>query len=220
MKFKKGESIKIKQGICDPDYPNIDISGWQGRIVEFDGEDEDGELYIIAWDSISLKSMDSSVILEAIEEEIDYSLITLYANDFDKAAPRDKEKDVELALAELEEEFFWSDLGEQGERIRAVLKTSKSNSEKDRLKAWEIYLKSKLKFPMPLIYVGESEGIFKEGAALNLQSIDSISDVMGIVGTAKMEKGSVTVPLCDLDSETETDANLALYDYCIWFANH
>lgn len=220
MKFKKGESIKIKQGVCDPDYPNIDISGWQGRIVEFDGEDEDGELYIIAWDSISLKSMDSTVILDAIEEEIDYSLITLYANDFDIAAPRDKEKDVELALAELEEEFFWSDLGEQGERIRAVLKAAKSNSEKDRLKAWEFYLKSKLKFPMPLIYVGESEGIFKEGAALNLQSIDSISDVMGIVGTAKLEKGTATVPLCDLDSETENEANTALYDYCIWFANH
>jgi hypothetical protein len=220
MKFKKGESIKIKQGVCDPDYPNIDISGWQGRILEFDGEDEDGELYIIAWDSISLKSMDAAVILDAIEEEIDYSLITLYANDFEKAVPRDKEKDVELALAEIEEEFFWSDLGEQGERIRAVLKTAKSNSEKDRLKAWEIYLKSKLKFPMPLIYVGESEGVFKEGAALNLQSIDSISDVMGIVGTAKLEKGTASVPLCDLDSEIENEANLALYDYCIWFANH
>ena len=66
MKFKKGESIRVKQGISDPDYPSIDINGWQGRIVEFDGEDEDGELYIIAWDSISLRNMDSEVILDAI----------------------------------------------------------------------------------------------------------------------------------------------------------
>jgi hypothetical protein len=219
-KFKKGESISVKKGVSDPDYPTIDISGWQGRIVEFDGEDEDGELYIVAWDSISLKSMDANVILDAIEEGIDYSLITLYAKDFEKASPRDKEKDVESALAELEEEFFWSDLGEQGERIRAVLKTAKSNSEKDRLKAWEIYLKSKLKFPMEVIFVGESEGVFKEGTALSLLRIDSVSDVMGVMGTAKLEKGNASVPLCELDTENENEANLALYDYCIWYANH
>ena len=221
MKFKKGESIRVKQGISDPDYPTIDISGWQGRIVEFDGEDEDGELYIIAWDSISLRNMDSEVILDAIEEGIDYSLITLYANDLEKASPRDKEKDVETALAEIEEEFFWSDLGEQGERIRAVLKTAKSKTEKDSLKAWDTYLKSKLKFPMKVIFVGESEGVFNEGAALSLLSIDSISDMMGIMGTAKLEKGTTaSVPLCELDTEEENEANLALYDYCIWFANH
>jgi len=220
MKFKKGESIRVKQGISDPDYPSIDISGWQGRIVEFDGEDEDGELYIVAWDSISLKNMHSDVILDAIEEGIDYSLITLYANDLEKASPRDKEKDVETALAEIEEEFFWSDLGEQGERIRAVLKTSKSKSEKDSLKAWDTYLKSKLKFPMKVIFVGESEGVFNEGATLSLLSIDSISDIMGIMGTAKLEKGTASVPLCELDTEGENEANLALYDYCIWFANH
>jgi hypothetical protein len=47
MKFKKGESIRVKQEISDPDYPSIDISGWQGRIVEFDGEDEDQLKYVI-----------------------------------------------------------------------------------------------------------------------------------------------------------------------------
>jgi hypothetical protein len=164
--------------------------------------------------------MDSEVILDAIEEGIDYSLITLYANDLEKASPRDKQKDVETALAEIEEEFFWSDLGEQGERIRAVLKTAKSKTEKDSLKAWDTYLKSKLKFPMKVIFVGESEGVFNEGAALSLLSIDSISDMMGIMGTAKLEKGTASVPLCELDTEEENEANLALYDYCIWFANH
>jgi hypothetical protein len=44
--------------------------------------------------------------------------------------------------------------------------------------------------------------------------------MMGIMGTAKLEKGTASVPLCELDTEEENEANLALYDYCIWFANH
>ena len=73
---------------------------------------------------------------------------------------------------------------------------------------------------MKVIFVGESEGVFNEGTALSLLSIDSISDMMGIMGTAKLEKGTASVPLCELDTEEENEANLALYDYCIWFANH
>lgn len=220
MIFKNGESVRVKDGVMDPDYPLISIGGWQGRVLEFDGEDEDGELYIVAWDSISLKLLNADVVLEAIDEGIDYGLITLYAKDLEKSTARDSEKDVEIALAELEEEFFWSDLGEQGERIRVILNTAKTKSEKDILKAWETYLKSKLKFPMEVIFVGETHGPFKEGGRLSLMSIDSISDIMGIMGTAKLDKGNTSVPLCELDTESETEANLALYDYCIWFANH
>jgi hypothetical protein len=218
--FKQGDCVRIKQGVNDPDYPEIDLSGWQGRIVSYEGKEADGELYTLAWDSISLKALDEDVILDAIEEEIDYTLISLYAHDLEKAEARDTEKDVELAIAELDEEFFWSDLGEQGARIREVLNTAKSKSEADMLKAWEKHLKSKLKFPVQVIYVGESTGPFKEGAKFQLLGIDSISEIMGLMGTAKLDKGNSVVPLCDLDVEIEGDDTESMYDYCIWYANH
>lgn len=219
--FKKGDSIRIKDGVCDPDYPEIEIGGWQGRIFELEGADETGqELYTIAWDSISLKSLDAEIILESIEAGIDYAYIALYGNDIEKAAARDTEKDVEAAIAALEEEFFWSDLGEQGERIRQVLATAKSKSETDMLKAWEAHLKKSLKFPIAVVFVGEANGPFKEGAKFSIQGIDSITEIMGIMVTAKMEKGTQLVPLCDLDVETESAATESMYDYCIWYANH
>ena len=52
MRLKVGDSVKVKEGISCPDHDSICISGWQGRIIEIEGD-----MVGIGWDSITLKQM-------------------------------------------------------------------------------------------------------------------------------------------------------------------
>lgn len=220
-KFKVGDSIKVVEGTVDPDYDHIEIGGWCGRIFaieELDGED--GTLYTIEWDSISLKSLDPEIILECIEEGIDYKYISLLESDIEKTSARDKPEDVKAAIAFLEEEYFWTDLGEQGERIRKVISTSKSKNEMDLLKAWENHIVKNIKFPLSVIYLGENQKNISEGAKLTVNKIQSIDEEFGLMVSVDYKSTSMTLPLSDLDVESETDDSLCIQDYLIWYANH
>ena len=42
MKYKIGQSVRVKRGILCPDDPDYDLSGWQGRIIDIDEEEEEG----------------------------------------------------------------------------------------------------------------------------------------------------------------------------------
>jgi hypothetical protein len=220
-KFKVGDSIKVIEGTVDPDYDHINIGGWYGRIFaieELDGED--GTLYTIEWDSISLKSLDSEIILECIEEGIDYKYISLLESDIEKTVARDKPEDVKEAIAFLDEEFFWTDLGEQGERIRRVISTTKSKSEIDLLKAWESHINENIKLPLSVIYLGEPQKNISEGTKLTLNKITSIDEEFGIMVSVDYKSSPMILPLSDVDVETETNDNSCIQDYLIWYANH
>ena len=56
MKYKVGDSVKVKQNVVVDDFENIDFTGWQGRIMECFEEME----LEVAWDSITLKQLPES----------------------------------------------------------------------------------------------------------------------------------------------------------------
>ena len=220
-KFKKGDCVKIKDGVTDPDYPEIDISGWQGRVEEFENDaEEGGELYTIAWDSISLRNLDAQIILDSIEEGVDYTMMAMLGEDLEPAEPRDSEEDVVFAIAELDETYYWSELGEQGDRIREVLSKIKSNDINEVLSFWKSHLENNLTLPIRVIYVGESVDGLSEGAKMTVTAFDSVEEENGIIASVQTSKGNKLVPLCDFDVETESESNQALNDYCVWFANY
>ena len=52
IQMKKGDNVKVKQGILDPDLNQFDMSGWQGRIKDITSDNE-SNLIEIAWDRLS-----------------------------------------------------------------------------------------------------------------------------------------------------------------------
>lgn len=53
MRFKIGDSVRVRKGVLCPDNDAVCLAGWQGRIFEI----EDRDLIGIRWDSITLKNM-------------------------------------------------------------------------------------------------------------------------------------------------------------------
>jgi hypothetical protein len=67
-----GDSVRVLPGVKDQ-YTDIDLGGWQGRIVDIE---QAGETYVeIAWGSITLRQMPADYIRAAPEGNFEYALM-------------------------------------------------------------------------------------------------------------------------------------------------
>ena len=114
--FKIGNSVVVKSGVKDPDL-DINIEGWQGRIVEVEKKDN---IVGIAWDSITLKSMPDWVIVKCEIEGLDWRRMHLPADAVELATPAD----TETGPDEVDPDDVW-----------------------DAHKRWENHLRKVLQFP-------------------------------------------------------------------------
>src|SRR5215210_1931161 len=121
--MKKGDSVKVKQGIVDPDLNQFDMSGWQGRITDIASNNE-SNLIEIAWDSITLKQLPKEFIENSIKDGYDYSIMSLEKEDIELTKPRDKESDVEKQKKKIENHYRNISFDEQEKRIADILSTN------------------------------------------------------------------------------------------------
>jgi hypothetical protein len=109
INFKVGDSGVVKPDTQDPDF-DINIGGWQGRIIEVD---EESNLVGIQWDSITLKQIPEEMIDQCEEDEMDWSEMYLYPTEVELTQPRDTEDDVDAALDEIDEAHGWGYSGDE-----------------------------------------------------------------------------------------------------------
>ena len=75
MKCKIGQTVKVKNGVLCPDDSEFNLSGWMGRIIELDENDE--PTVGIEFDSITLKNMPEKYVKKSEQEGLDWSRIYL-----------------------------------------------------------------------------------------------------------------------------------------------
>jgi hypothetical protein len=86
--FKVGDSVRVKEGVNDPNNPDWNIAGWQGRIIEI--IEVNPPMILIEWDSITLKNMQASIVEECVTEGLDWAQYQFFPTDVearDKASP-------------------------------------------------------------------------------------------------------------------------------------
>lgn len=223
--YKIGDSVKVKEGICDPDFPNLMLSGWQGRVLSYgEKDDETGEILVeIAWDSITLKNMPPEYIKECIATGLDWSCCNLYAIEVDFAATRDTEDDVEETIDVITDQYEWSDFGPEGDIIAEVIGGVDTDDDEDYFEAWQDYLRKQVTLPFDAMVSPDFEGDFLTvGETVKVRSFANIDDIMGVMVKIEVnDKKSYTFPLCDLDVLNELSDNFSpVHAYAVWFANH
>jgi len=77
MTYRKGDPVCVKSGTPCPDFPEFDIGGWQGRVVDLTWADDPIEPVIgLALDSITLRSLPEQYFefpladLAAVDEDL------------------------------------------------------------------------------------------------------------------------------------------------------
>ncbi|MBC7474444.1 MAG: hypothetical protein H7263_09150 [Candidatus Sericytochromatia bacterium] len=217
--LKLGQSVRVKEGIICPDDENMFLSGYEGRIVDFD-ETENKELLVcIEWDSITLRILPENYILDSLQDGLDYELMNLSLDEVELTVARDSEVDVNKAQDEIHEKYMWSELGEEGKIIKSVI--NDLDSEIDVFEAWKRYIEKNITFPFEVEIVELSEkGKLRIDDVLSLDGIDFVDENYGIVVNAKKNRNKYSVPLCDLEVTDKKSSNyIHLRAYVVWFAN-
>jgi len=217
-KIKIGDSVKVKKGIKDPDLNKYDMTDWQGRVQSFDKDDETSELlFLIQWDSITLKQLPDEFVTNSVVEGYDFSLMTLGESDVLKTVERDKVFDVQLMKGIIEDAHFWDDYGEQGTRIKSVI--SHCENRFAMIDTWFEHLENNVELPCKVIYNGDPTKELRYGAEIIWDGILDSDDHYGVIGCGKLNRKIVNFPLCDVEPVNITQKNQSLHDYAVWFAN-
>lgn len=215
--FEVGDSVKVKEGVNDPDS-NVDISGWQGRITVID-EDESGRAWIlVAWDSHTLKKMPRSYLEQSELEGLDWQRFLLPVEDIEDAQSRDTQRDVDEVADEIASRIDWYSLGEEGRRIQEVL--TGVEDEWEAFKAWGRYLEQNLRFPFEAeVSEYQERGRLRQGDRVRVLGISVLDDLYGVIVSGKRGSESIDFPLCDLDVVGDGVNEQVVSDYATWFTN-
>jgi hypothetical protein len=222
MKYRVGDSVRVKPGVTDPDNPDFDIGGWQGRVTDLAHADDPEEPTIgLAWDSITLRAMRASSIERCARENLNWAEMYLGPDELEPARPRDSERDVARVRDEIEARVGWLDLGPEGERIQAVVNSAKSASDRDVLRAWRAELERTLRFPFEAaVDEFQEHGPFQAGDRVTVLKIQRIDDLGGILVVCRKGQRLYEFPLGDLAARDPKSPNAEpLQDYRVWFAN-
>lgn len=233
--MKIGESVKVKKGIKSPDYKNLSIAGWVGRIDRIHDN-----ILTIELDSITLSGLPESYIMDSIVNNVECTFLNLGKDEVEPISARDSERDTALKQMAIHAKYS-SD--EEEKRIRAILKTDDLSINETTLDTYYDYLETNLKAPCtltgmedfeweePYVFGGWNQKEYKELKKtrpsytdrfefLNLEGCD---DLRGIYIKAKRmsDKKRFSIPLWDLEVVDEDDPNFQLVsDYSSWMSNY
>jgi hypothetical protein len=215
MNFRVGDSVKIKQGVKDPDF-DADLSGWQGTIVER----IDAKHVCIEWDSDTLGKIPHGQIRTCERKGWSWRVIHLELSDVEKASRRDTQEQVNKAIEKLEEQFYWAHLGERGDRISTVLADILFSDEVGALNAWKNHLKSVMTFPLKAVVTEvQLTGPLQSGDLVTIHSFMEGSS-RGLYVAVETGGDQFYFPLSDLEIHNRESAYFSpVEDYVFWFSN-
>jgi len=221
--IKVHDSVVVKPGVSDADFDTA-IGGWQGRVAEID---VDNDLFLIEWDSVTLRNMLDSMIEQCEVQGFAWTKYYIAPQDVTLTSPRDTERDVIKIIDKLEKKHFWDSMGIMGRGIRKVLTGVDPGDDVAMFDTWERHIKGNLTFPFEAeVDEFQERGPLRGGDRVTVVGITSLDYSYGIIVHLKRGRRWYDFPLCDLavlDEDSPTDAVYPHYqvvqDYRMWFAN-
>lgn len=216
MVFKKGDIVKVRQGVRDPDFGD-DIGGWQGKI-----SDVDGDLVCIDWDNTTLSNCPDEYIQRCEEDGLDWEKMYLSVKEIEPAIPRITNANLTDIKETIVLKHKWDHLGESiSRRIHEVLKNVKITDEDEVMDAWEQYLRDKLSFPFDgKISQYQNRGPLQQGDKIRIHGIVCSDELYGVLVKSRFDRKVFHFPLCIIEvGDKNTNNYLIVDDYSVWFAN-
>lgn len=220
-RFKIGDTVRVKLGVIDPDFPDIPLGGWSGTISEF--QDDDPRLYLIKLNDWTLNNIDPIYQKRCERDGLDASQIWLLEQDLevDDGTSVDIEPPTNIITKPLS-------MDDQDDRIRAVFGLTYDDVlpsvDNTSLRVYHDYLAANLSFPFKAHYSQET-GIFRSNTrrvtVLALSDVDDteIDDMYGLCCSARIGWRTANLPLGEIEVQHEEPNQPLVEDYCYWFWN-
>lgn len=231
-----GNSVKVKKGVKSPDYEELLVEGWVGRIVGIDGN-----ILNIELDSITLSKLKEDYIIDSLINDYEYKLICLERDEVEIVSPRDSQNDVLMKQMKINAQYS---VEEEEKRINEILNSEDVSVTEENLNRYLIFLKRNLKTPCvltgmedfdweePYILGGWSKKEYEKLKKTNpsytdkfefINLVEEYDDWKGIYASLKRISDDIifTIPLWDLKVVDKNDSNFQIVsDYSSWMTNY
>ena len=231
-----GSSVQVKEGVVSPDYDDLEIGGWQGRVTKINDN-----IVTLELDSITLTKLSKDYIIDSIMEDVEFSLIMLKKDELTVVEPRDKPSDSVRVRTNIERRFS---VGDEENRISEILKATDESVNKENLTKFFKHLKKNLpkgslvtgvedfSWEEPYVFGKWDENEYEELKITNpsytdhfklIKLIDKFEGRQGIMVEVERisDKKKFELPLWDLELvDEEAPEFLLITDYSSWMTNY
>ncbi len=218
-RFKKGETVKVMSNTRPDFYPQTNLKGFTGRLLESYMEDNE-ERYVIEFSPDSLAKISAEYVEEARDAAIIFDEYTFGRNDLKKVKfvfDEDKATEMRYKL-DLQSKFS----EEEPEIQKIIIDALLQDIDEEESENWFNYFENKLILPLD----GKARGLLqdmKKGTKVKMIQPIAAHPIVGIIMLCLVGKNQEQIPhpLMDLTTSKKADKKLEviLDAYSIWMRN-
>ncbi len=245
--MKKGDFVKVKKGIKDPEHQQFDMSGWKGLISEkFDSEKGEPIIIQIQWDIETLKKIPPNYIKKCIEDGCEFEAMNLEDKEVIvlESKNKDNQKEREQLIIDLDDKFGDADFDDDDLRLSEILENNDISVNAHNLTKFRTFLIEHLKGRVLLTgiedFPWEERFVFGYGSEREYAQLrktnPSYKDTFKLVKILSVDDGdrdlvakvqrqsdrrTFQIPLSRLECVDQESDNYALLDeFSVWVVNY
>lgn len=214
-RFEVGAHLQVRRGVMDPNYPDIPLGGYAGRVVEIDNEG-DGPVYLIDWDEETLDQMPEVFLTRCERDDLDYESIWLAEEDLEPAP--DSRAPIEQPTALRPRALRRND---PDDRIRMLFGLTSDDPlpprSQEALARFHAHLVRRLKLPCPGVVITGDGTDVNRVELLRLLDPEHCNLQEGLIVEVGASHGLDTVPLVMTVIPDTSPHVQDFHDYHHWF---
>lgn len=222
-----GDRVRVKDEVMDPDYEDLCIGGWTGKIVEIDKK-SDPSLVEIEWDEKTLTELIGEEFLEKADRHgLDGARIRLGLTDVERIdlatstrPPKPADPSAKLV------EGHGVPLGEDDKRVARIFGLPEQDGPPDvtddTLEIYYKYLKEHLRLPFEGEYsveTGFMQDTYYQIKVTGLADFEDCDEDYGLLCEGREGRRRVVVPLAEIEVDDDDPNYQLIDDYQYWFWN-
>jgi hypothetical protein len=222
-RFPPGARVRVKSGVPVPDFEDIPLGGWTGTIKGVE-QAEGQTTYEIAWDRRTLVSVHPVYFQRCERDGLEAEIMWLADEDIepDDGTPIPVEQPTAIRTPPLSME-------DEDDRIRAVFGLTHDDPlpevNRATLLTYHRYLKDRLTFPFPVTYERETAPFSSKRIPVTVTGLADpetydLDEFYGLFCEGRYQRGSIRVPLADVEAKKGDPNRRPVADYSSWFTNY
>jgi hypothetical protein len=219
-KFNVGADVRVKRGVIDPDFNDIPIGGWTGRITEM--QSLNPPMYLIRWDQQTLGNIHPIYRKRCERDGFDIAEMWLAESDLEPGSndPVNIEQPTKIVTKPLNRD-------DQDDRIRSVFGLTSDDplpeSDEESLRAYYKFLTAKLSFPFEAKYSPQRLGFGAKTHAITVLGLlnpeEFPGDGHGLFCQVRRDQELIEIPLTEVEACKGSQNHKLIKDYTVWFVN-
>ena len=221
-KFTVDNQVRVRFGVKDPDFSDIPLGGWVGKIT--DVEAGNPPTYLIRWNQQTITAMHPVFRNRSERDGLDFEEMWLGEDDLelDSGGAVVIEQPTKIVTRPLS-------MNDQDDRIRAVFGLTSDDVFPERnetnLRTYHGYLVANLTFPCAATFANSPE-FGRRSEIVTILSLNGLDDDLwyddsyGIMCNVNVKKRRSVVPLAELEELVDRRNAQIVADYSYWFWNH